>query len=78
MSLVDSFQVIHQESSLCKFSVALLAVVVVVTLDVLVQLESCGELMLTLRTFVFLPLSLARRLLRGINSRRLLDWLSNT
>ena len=71
---MDSFEMIHQEPSLGKLSLTLLAVVVVVSLDVFVQLKCRGELQLTLRTFVFLALP---RLLTGINCRRMLDWLSS-
>ena len=59
---------IHQEPPLGKLGLALLAVVVVVSLDVFVQLKCRGELKLTLRTFVFLALSLAW-LLRGMLAR---------
>ena len=53
---------IHQESSLSKFSITLLAVVIVVSLDVFVQLEGCRELEFTLRTFVLLVAGLFIRI----------------
>merc|ERR1719427_26619 len=53
-NIVDCLQVRHQESPLGKLSIALGAVVVVVTQTVLVQLECCQKCFGALRTFVYL------------------------